>query len=149
LLNQLELPRNAMILLARSLKCLRHRLRKRIAPYLLSRRAIFASTSPYENKHVLDNCRILYFYMIFIDGPDVYLRDAITGNCSLPRVEDRASSQRYNVSFDEYKNGSKTDRRQWYDEPEVALHFTFSSKEEHFTHDLVVRFSCSHGSRFP
>jgi len=55
----------------------------------------------------------------------------------------------YNVSFDEYKNGSETDRRQGYDEPEVALHFTFSSKEEHFTHDLVVRFSCSHGSRFP
>lgn len=69
---------------------------------------------------------------------------------SLDRVEDRTSSQRYNASFDEHKDESETDRRQWYDEPEVALHFMFSSEEEHFTCDLiVVRFSCSHGPGFP
>jgi len=32
----------------------------------------------------------------------------ITGNCSLPRVEDHTLSQRYNASFDEHKEGSET-----------------------------------------
>lgn len=37
------------------------------------------------------------------------------------------------------RNASK--RRHQYDGPEVALHFVLSSKEEHSTRDLVVRFA--------